>query len=67
MRVPPQFFRDAAATTLARTSPEAARLTRGLLGHAGFRTAERHYNQARALEAGRDYADVLTQLKENGR
>lgn len=67
VRVPPQFFRDAAATTLARTSPEAARLTRGLLGHAGFRTAERHYNQARALEAGRDYADVLTQLKENGR
>ena len=63
--VSPHFFRDAAATTLARTSPEAARLTRGLLGHSGFRTATRHYNQARGIEAGRDYAAVLARLKKD--
>jgi len=62
--VPPQFFRDAAATTLARSSPDAARLTRGVLGHAGFETATRHYNQARAIEAGRDHAGVLSRLAE---
>lgn len=64
VQVTPQFFRDAAATTLARTSPDAARLTRGLLGHARFETATRHYNQARAIEAGRDYAGVLSRLAE---
>ena len=60
--IAPHFFRDAAATTLARTSPDAARLTRALLGHSSYRTAERHYNHARGIEAGRDYAAVLDRL-----
>ena len=64
VRVTPNFFRDAAATTLARTSPDAAGLTRGLLSHTGFETATRHYNQARAIEAGRDYAEVLRGLTD---
>lgn len=61
--VPPQFFRDAAATSLSRYSPENARLIRPLLGHASHGTAERHYIQARTIEAGRDYTDVLNNLK----
>lgn len=63
-RVPAHLFRDAAATTLARESPEAARLMRPVLAHTGFETAERHYNHARSIEAGRDYAAVLRGLKE---
>lgn len=58
------LFRDAAATTLAHHSPDAARLTRAILGHSGFRTAERHYNQARTIEAGRRYSEVIARLKE---
>ena len=51
-RVPPHFFRDAAATTLARMSPQSARLIRPVLAHAGFKTAERHYIHARTIDAG---------------
>jgi integrase len=63
-RFSPHLFRDCAATTLAYHSPDSARLTRGVLGHSGFRMAERHYNQATALDAGRRYAEVLARLKQ---
>ncbi|MFX3653931.1 MAG: hypothetical protein ACN6IW_00365 [Paracoccaceae bacterium] len=62
--VPPHLFRDAAATTLAHYSPQAARLTRGILGHNTFRTAEKHYNHARTIEAGRRYSELVETLKE---
>lgn len=63
VRVPPHFFRDAAATTLARTSPNAAKLIRPILAHASPATAERHYNHANTIEAGRDYAALVAQMK----
>ena len=63
VRVPPHFFRDAAATTLARMSPEAAQLIRPLLAHSRLDTAERHYIQAGSVEAGRDYATVIKRMK----
>jgi len=63
-RIPPHFFRDAAATTLARLSPESARLIRPVLAHSGFRTAERHYIHAQTIDAGRDYAAVVQRLKK---
>lgn len=63
-RIPPHFFRDAAATTLARLSPESARLIRPVLAHSGFRTAERHYIHAQTIDAGRDYAAVVERLKK---
>ena len=62
VRVPPHFFRDAAATTLARELPQDARLMRPLLGQRSFGVAERHYNHARGLEAASDYADILDDL-----
>lgn len=62
-RIPPHFFRDAAATTLARISPEAAKLIRPVLAHSGFKTAERHYIHAQTIDAGRTYADVVKKLK----
>lgn len=63
VRVPPHFFRDAAATTLARTSSKGAKLIRPILAHSSTATAERHYNHARTIEAGRDYAALIAQMK----
>ncbi len=58
---------DAAATTLARISPEAARLIRPVLAHNRFGTAERHYIHAGSIEAGRDYAAVVGRIKRQVR
>lgn len=63
-QVPPHFFRDAAATTLARESPQAALVIAPILGHARARTSERHYIQAGSIEVGRDLAKLLKRLKE---
>lgn len=63
VRVSPHLFRDAAATTLARSSPDAARLIRTVLGHTSGGTAGRHYIHASSIEAGRNYADVISRLK----
>lgn len=61
--ISPHFFRDAAATTLARMSSESARLISPVLAHSGFRTAERHYIHARTIDAGLDYASLIKRLK----
>ena len=63
-RIPAHFFRDCAATTLARESRQAALMIAPLLGHSGARTSEQHYIQAGSLEAGRELANVLKRLKE---
>lgn len=63
--IPPHFFRDAAATILARSSRQAAQLIRPVLGHATARTAERHYIHAGSIEASRDFAALLRQLKKD--
>ncbi len=62
--ISPHLFRDAAATTLARHSSRAATLIRPVLSHSSDRTAERHYNHANTIEAGREYAALLATLKE---
>lgn len=62
IKLSPHLFRDAAATTLVRQSPQDALLVRPLLGHADFRTAERHYIHAKGIEAGRDHAAVIAGL-----
>lgn len=53
--ISPHLFRDAAATTIARARPAQARAVAGVLGHRTLRTADRHYNQARCLDASRQY------------
>lgn len=62
--IPPHFFRDSAATTLARSSSRAAKLITSVLGHTDIKTAERHYIHAGMIEAGRDFAVVLRRLKK---
>lgn len=65
VRVPPHFFRDAAATTLARSSSNAAQLIRPVLSHTSSGTAERHYIQANSLEAGRNLAELVRRRKRS--
>lgn len=61
--IPPHFFRDCAATTLALDAPDQVRLATPLLGHASPKTTERHYNQAQSVDAGRRHLAVLRQLR----
>lgn len=63
--IPPHFFRDCAATTLTRTSPNDAKLIRSVLGHANFKTAEQHYIHAGTLEASRDYTKLINNIKRD--
>ena len=67
VRVSPHFFRDSAATTLTRISPQAARLIPSVLGHKGPGTAEKHYIHAQRIEAGRDYAALIASRKGRNR
>jgi len=64
VRVSPHLFRDAAATTLARLSPQSARLIMPVLAHSCQETAEQHYTHAGSIDAGRDYAGLIKALKK---
>lgn len=63
VRVTPHLFRDAAATTLSRRSPEAARLIPPMLSHSSNQTSQKHYIHAGSIEAGRGLTDVVKRLK----
>ncbi len=63
--VNPHLFRDAAATTLAIEDPQHVRLATPLLGHRHPGTTERHYQQAQALEAHREFVKVLGPIGED--
>lgn len=55
----PHLIRDIAATTIALDKPEQAAAIAGVLGHSSMATSEKHYNQARMLEAGSEYHRIL--------
>jgi integrase/recombinase XerD len=57
--VNPHMFRDCAATTVAIDDPEHAFAIAAILGHSSMITSEKYYNQARMLEAGTAYHQVL--------
>jgi integrase/recombinase XerD len=57
--VNPHLFRDAAATTLAIADPGNVRVAAPLLGHRTFATTERYYQQAKSLQAHRQYIAAL--------
>lgn len=65
VRVSPHLFRDAAATTLARSSPESAKLIKPILAHRCLETAERHYIHAGSIDAGRTYAELIRERRKN--
>ncbi|MHB2170099.1 tyrosine-type recombinase/integrase [Alsobacter sp. R-9] len=64
--VNPHLFRDAAATTLAVEDPQHVRLATPLLGHRHTATTERHYQQAQALEAHREFVEALRKAGGDG-
>ena len=66
-RVNPHLFRDCAATTIATVDPEHVRMIASLLGHSTPDTAERYYNQARSMEAGRAHQDNMLLLRARQR
>ena len=63
----PHLFRDCAATSIAIQDPEHVRTIIPILGHATIATSERHYNQARTLEASRRYQQTLMGIRHDMR
>ena len=61
--ISPHLFRDCAMTSLADENPEHVWLGMSLLHHADPRIAEKHYNQALASDAVRQYQSVLTKSR----
>ena len=62
--IPPHFFRDAAATTIAIDDPAHIRDAHLVLGHASLATTEQHYIQAQSLIASRRHHAVLANLMQ---
>jgi integrase/recombinase XerD len=58
------LFRKVIPTELAIHDPEHVGVAQTILGHAGYRTTERDYNMARALDAARRYQMVLASLQK---
>lgn len=66
--LPPHWFRDAAATSIAVEDPRHVCDAHHILGNT-LATTEKHYNQARSLEASRRHQAMLAALRSslNGR
>jgi integrase len=62
--ISPHLFRDAVATSIAVDNPKHIGDASLVLGHAGHRTTQKHYNHARSLEASRRLATTLAGLGE---
>ncbi|MBS0562785.1 MAG: site-specific integrase [Proteobacteria bacterium] len=65
--VNPHLFRDCLATSVAIHDPEHVGITRVLLGHKTSKTAERSYNRAGSIQAGRRAQACITDLRWQGR
>jgi integrase len=61
--ISPHRFRDAAATTLVVADPVHVRAAAPLLGHRSLAMTEKHYIQAKGLEAQRSYLDVIREAR----
>ena len=57
------LFRDVATTTVAVHASADIGIAGDLLGHADSRTSEKHYNQARGIEASRRYQELLARQR----
>lgn len=65
-RIPPHWFRDVAATTIAIEAPRNIADAHLVLGHASHLTTQKHYVQAQSLQAGAKFqAAMLERLTEN--
>jgi integrase len=62
----PHLFRDCAATSIAIDDPAHVGIASRLLGHCTGSTTERHYNQARSVEASRLMQASLLARRKGG-
>ena len=60
----PHLFRDCLLTSVAIDQPDLMRISATLLGHASSSTGEKHYNQARMLDASRRYGMTIFKLRQ---
>jgi integrase len=60
----PHLFRDCLLTSVAIDQPDLMRISATLLGHASASTGEKHYNQARMLDASRRYGMTIFKLRQ---
>lgn len=60
----PHLFRDCLATSVATETPEQIAIATSMLGHTTMQTAERYYNQAGSISAGRRYLEVVLDITE---
>jgi integrase/recombinase XerD len=60
----PHLFRDCLLTSLAVDQPDLMTIGATLLGHARLETGEKHYNQARMVNASRQYGRNVLELRE---
>jgi integrase/recombinase XerD len=66
-RIPPHWFRDVAATTIAIEAPRNIADAHLLLGHATPQTTQKHYIQAQSLQAAAKFqAAMLERLGNSG-
>lgn len=63
--ITPHMFRHCAATSIAETSPELARIIKPLLAHTTNQTQERYYNRASILKASQRHIDAIQDLRES--
>ena len=61
--VSPHLFRDCVATSIALDNPKHVGDASLILGHAGHRMTEKHYNHARSLEASHRHATTIARLR----
>jgi integrase/recombinase XerD len=60
----PHLFRYCLLTSVAIDQPDLVRVSAALLGHTSLRTGEKHYNQARQLDASRQLGAAVSELRE---
>jgi hypothetical protein len=61
------MFRHACASYIVDIAPEQALMVAGVLGHAGFRTAQRHYIKGQQHIAVRKYQEAVRAVMRRGR
>lgn len=59
----PHLFRDCAATSIALEDPEHVHIIASILGHSSLAMAEKHYNQAQSIEAGREHQRLIQDIR----
>jgi site-specific recombinase XerC len=65
-RIPPHWFRDVAATTIAVEAPRNIADAHLVLGHASPMTTQKHYIQAQSLQASAKFqAAMLERLADS--